>query len=68
MAMNVPSVVAMTVEIRAMAREFCIAEARSGSANGCAQWSSVKPCQVKLKRPLFALNENRTTMKMGMNR
>jgi hypothetical protein len=28
----------------------------------------VKPCQVKLKRPLLSLNENRTTMKIGMKR
>ena len=66
--MNVPSAVAMSVENSAITSEFFSAVARSGLANGCAQWSSVKPCQVKLKRPLFALNENRTTMKIGMNR
>ena len=66
--MNVPSAVAISVEIAAISSEFLSAVARSGSANGCAQWRSVKPCQVKLKRPLLSLNENRTTMKIGMNR
>ena len=66
--MNVPSAVAISVEMSAITSEFFSAEARSGSANGCAQWSSVKPCHVKLKRPLLLLNENRTTMKIGMNR
>ena len=67
-AMKVPSAVAMIVEISAISSEFFIAVARSGLANGCAQWSSVKPCHVKLKRPLLSLNENRTTMKIGRNR
>ena len=66
--MNVPSAVAITVEISAISSEFFSAMPRSGLANGCAQWSSVKPCQVKLKRPWGSLNENRTTMKIGMNR
>src|SRR3954468_4095998 len=68
MAMKVPSAVAIAVEISAISTEFVSALARSGSANGCAQWRSVKPSQVKLKRPLLSLNENRTTMKTGMNR
>src|SRR3979409_66930 len=66
--MNVPSATAIAVEISAISSEFLRAVARSGSANGCAQWVSVKPCQVKLKRPLLLLNENRTTMKIGMKR
>ena len=66
--MNVPSAVAITVESSAISSEFCSAVARSGFANGCSQWSSVKPCHVKLKRPWLSLNENRTTMKIGMNR
>ena len=66
--MNVPSAVAITVAMIAISTEFFSAIARSGFANGCAQWSSVKPCQVKLKRPWLSLNENRTTMKIGMNR
>ena len=66
--MNVPSAVAISVAMIAISSEFLSAVARSGLANGCAQWSSVKPCQVKLKRPWLSLNENRTTMKTGMNR
>ena len=66
--MNVPSAVAIAVEISAISTELVSALARSGSANGCSQWRSVKPCQVKLKRPWLSLNENRTTMKTGMNR
>ena len=66
--MNVPSAVAIRVEISAISTELVSAFARSGSANGCSQWRSVKPCQVKLKRPWLSLNENRTTMKTGMNR
>ena len=66
--MNVPSTVAITVEMRAIANEFFIASARSGFANGCAQCSSVKPCHVKLKRPFGSLNENATITKIGMNR
>ena len=66
--MNVPSAVAISVESSAISTEFFSAVARSGFANGSAQWSSVKPCQVKLKRPLLSLNENRTTMKIGMKR
>ncbi len=66
--MNVPSAVAIAVEISAISTLLVSAFARSGSANGSAQWRSVKPCQVKLKRPWLSLNENRTTMKTGMNR
>ena len=66
--MNVPSAVAISVAMIAISSEFFSAVAGRGSANGCAQWSSVKPCQVKLKRPWWSLNENRTTMKTGMNR
>src|SRR4051812_2995316 len=66
--MKVPSAVAITVEMRAITSEFLSADARSGSANGCAQCSSVNPCHVKLNRPLLSLNENRTTMKIGMKR
>jgi hypothetical protein len=66
--MNVPSAVAISVAMIAISTEFFSATARSGLANGLAQWSSVKPCQVKLKRPRLSLKENRTTMKTGMNR
>ena len=66
--MNVPSAVAMIVETAAISSEFFSAVARSGLANGCSQWSSVKPCHVKLKRPWLSLNENRTTMKIGTKR
>ena len=66
--MNVPSAVAMIVAISAIENEFSIAFARSGLANGCFQCSSVKPCHVKLKRPLGSLNENATITKIGMNR
>jgi hypothetical protein len=66
--MNVPSVVAISVEIPAIRSEFFIAVAMSGFANGFAQWSSVKPCHVKLNRPAGSLNENRTMMKIGMKR
>ena len=66
--MNVPSAVAISVAMIAISTEFFSAVARSGLANGSAQWSSVNPCQVKLKRPWLSLNENRTTMKTGMNR
>ena len=59
---------AIAVEISAISTEFVSAFARSGSANGCCQWRRVKPCQVKLKRPWLSLNENRMTMKTGMNR
>ena len=58
----------MIVVINAIINEFFIAVARSGFANGWAQWSSVKPCHVKLKRPLLSLNENATITKIGMNR
>src|SRR3954463_11230519 len=68
MAMNVPSAVAISVASRAISTEVVSALDRSGSENGCSQWRSVKPCQVKLNRPLLSLNENRTTMKTGMNR
>ena len=66
--MNVPSAVASSVAQSAISSEFLSAIARSGLANGSFQWSSVKPCHVKLKRPLLSLNENRTTMKIGMKR
>src|SRR5690348_15411505 len=66
--MNVPSAVAIAVEISAISTELVSAFDRSEAAKGCCQWRSVKPCQVKLKRPLLSLNENRTTMKTGMNR
>ena len=66
--MNVPSAVAIAVEISAISTELVNAFARSGSANGCAQWRSVKPCQVKLKRPWLSLNENAMMMKIGMKR
>jgi hypothetical protein len=66
--MNVPSAVAITVAMTAISSDVCSACARSGSANGCFQCVSVKPCQVKLKRPLLSLNENRAMMKTGMNR
>jgi hypothetical protein len=66
--MKVPRAVAMTVAMSAIRMEFLSATARSGFSNGFAQWSSVKPCQVKLKRPLLSLKENRTTMKIGMKR
>ena len=66
--MNVPSAVAIAVEISAISTEFVSAFARSGSANGCCQWRRVKPCQVKLNRPWLSLNENAMTMKTGMNR
>src|SRR3954467_12506837 len=65
--MKVPSAVAIAVEISAISTELVNAFDRSGSENGCSQWRSVKPCQVKLNRPLLSLNENRTTMKTGMN-
>src|SRR5215218_3001770 len=68
MAMNVPSAVAISVESSATSTEFVSAFERSGSENGWAQWRRVRPCQVKLKRPLLSLKENRTTMKTGMNR
>ena len=54
--------------IPAIRNEFFIAVARSGFENGCFQASSVKPCQVKLKRPAGSLNENTTITKIGMNR
>jgi hypothetical protein len=38
------------------------------TANGCFQWSSVKPCHVRLKRPSGSLNEYRTTTAIGMKR
>ncbi len=66
--MNVPSAAAIAVEMSAISTLLVSALARSGSANGSAQWRRVKPCQVKLKRPWLSLNENRTTMKIGMNR
>src|SRR3954451_11801399 len=66
--MKVPSAVAIAVEISAISTELVSALDRSGSANGCCQWRRVKPCQVKLNRPLLSLNENRMTMKTGMNR
>ena len=66
--MNVPSAVAIAVETSAISTEFFSATARSGFANGSSQWSSVKPCQVKLNRPWLSLNENTTTMKIGMKR
>jgi hypothetical protein len=66
--MNVPSAVARIVESSAISSEFFSAIARSGFSNGSAQCDSVKPCHVKLKRPLLSLNENRTTMKIGMKR
>src|SRR3954463_12708241 len=66
--MNVPSAVAIAGEIKAISTELVSAFERWESANGCCQWRRVKPCQVKLKRPLLSLNENRTTMKTGMNR
>ena len=66
--MNVPSTVASSVESSAISSEFLSATARSGFANGSAQCDSVKPCHVKLKRPWLSLNENRTTMKIGMKR
>src|SRR6476469_4920022 len=66
--MKVPSPTAIRVEITAISTEFVSALERSGSANGCCQWRRVKPCQVKLNRPWLSLNENRTTMKTGMNR
>src|SRR5689334_4205841 len=66
--MNVPRAVAIAGEISAISTEFVSAFDRSESAKGCCQWRRVKPCQVKLNRPLLSLNENRTTMKTGMNR
>ncbi len=66
--MKVPSTTAISVEMIAISTELISALDRSGSANGCCQWRRVKPSQVKLKRPLLSLNENRTTMKTGMNR
>ena len=66
--MKVPSTVASSVENSAISTEFFRATARSGFANGSAQCDSVKPCQVKLKRPWLSLNENSTTMKIGMKR
>src|SRR3954451_18725273 len=66
--MKVPSAVAIAVEISAISTLLVSACERSESANGCCQWRRVKPCHVKLKRPLLSLNENRTTMKTGMNR
>ena len=58
----------MTVVTSAMISEFCSAVVRSELENGCSQCLSVKPCQVKLKRPWLSLNEKRTTMKIGMKR
>ena len=55
--MNVPSATEMITVISAMISEFCSAVVRSGFTNGCAQCFSVKPCHVKLKRPLLSLNE-----------
>jgi hypothetical protein len=55
--MNVPSVTAMIVDTSAISSEFCSAVARSPLAKGCSQCFSVKPCQVKLKRPWLSLNE-----------
>ena len=67
--MNVPSATAITVEIAGDQQRVLEAPSPGpGSANGCCQWRSVKPCHVKLKRPLLSLNENRITMKIGMNR
>jgi hypothetical protein len=66
--MNVPSTVARTVASSAISTEFLSATARSGFSNGLSQWSRVKPCQVKLKRPWLSLKENITTMKIGMKR
>src|SRR3954469_15648340 len=66
--MNVPSVVAMSVESSAIVSEFWSAARSASSASGSFQWSRVKPCQVKLKRPLLSLNENRMMMKTGMKR
>ena len=66
--MKVPSTVAIAVETSAIRNEFFIAVARSGFSNGSAQCSSVKPCQVKLKRPAGSLNEKTTITKIGMKR
>jgi hypothetical protein len=66
--MNVPSATAMTVASSAIVSEFSSALVRSGSEKGFFQWASVKPCQVKLKRPLLSLKPKRTTMKIGMKR
>ena len=55
--MNVPSATAMTVVTSAMISEFCSAVVRSELEKGCSQCLSVKPCQVKLKRPWLSLNE-----------
>jgi hypothetical protein len=66
--MNVPSTTEMTVETAAISTDVAKADARPSTLNGSVQWSSVKPDQVRLKRPSGSLNENCTTMKIGMKR
>ena len=66
--MNVPSVTAISVVSAAIESDVVNADCRPSTPNGSFQCFSVKPCQVKLKRPLLSLNENRTITKIGMNR
>ncbi len=51
-----------------MSSELRTASPIPSTANGCSQWSSVKPSHVRLKRPAGSLNENSATTEIGMNR
>ena len=66
--MNVPSATEMSVVIAAIDSELRKASSSPTGPNGSFQCLSVKPCHVKLKRPLLSLNENRTITKIGMKR
>jgi hypothetical protein len=66
--MTVPSATASAVDRTPMSSELRSASPSPSTANGCFQWSSVKPCHVRLKRPSGSLNEYRTTTAIGMKR
>ncbi len=66
--MNVPSSTASAVDSAAMSSELVSASRSPSTANGCFQWSSVKPSHVRLKRPSGSLNEKRITTAIGTKR
>ena len=66
--MNVPSTVAITVEMKAMRKLRISASTSAWSANGWSQLSNVNSCQTALKRPLGLLKLNATMTKIGTKR
>ena len=56
-AIPVPMTSAIAVASSPITIDFSKAGPSPCGLNGCSQWRSVKPCQVKLKRPWLSLNE-----------